>query len=200
MGRARGVVIPGALYHVVNRSAERRQIFHEPADYAAFLALIISACRQHALEVLAYCLMPNHWHLVLRPLQETALSAYMQWLTARHVSLYRRLKGTVGYGHFYQARFRSSLIENEAYFWNAFVYVEANAQRANLVPRAEDWRWSSLNERNGDGRGIIVPPPVSLPPNWTELVNQGLDPVDLEQLRDGLRRGVPYRPVRLCGV
>jgi putative transposase len=184
----------------VNRAVEGRTIFQEPADYAAFIALMIAAQRRYALELLAYCLMPNHWHLIVKPLEERALSAYMQWLTARHVSQHRRERGTAGRGHLYQARFFSSEIDTDVYFWNAFIYVEGNAHRASLVERAEDWEWGSLHERAKPTTGLIVPPSLPLPPNWTELVNGGLHHVELQELRDNFRRGVPYRPSRFAGV
>jgi putative transposase len=184
----------------VNRAIEDRRLFHEAADYAAFVALMLAAQQRHALEVLAYCLMPNHWHLIVKPLEERALSAYMQWLTARHVSHYRRERGSAGRGHLYQSRFFSSEVDSDAYFWNAFVYVEGNAQRANLVERAEDWEWGSLHERLNSSNRLISPPPSPLPPNWPELVNGGLQQVELQELRDSFRRGVPFRPTRFAGV
>jgi putative transposase len=188
VGRERRIVVPGMVYHVVNRATERRPIFHKAADYAAFLALVAKAGARFPIELLAYCVMPNHWHLVLRPLDAEALSAYMQWLTTRHVVHYRRMNGGGGNGHLYQGRFRSALVEDEAYYWNVFRYVEANALRANLVPRAEDWQWGSLFERQLPTLQLLTPPPVALPSNWTEIVNQVAEPLELAQLRESLAR------------
>jgi putative transposase len=200
VSRARGVVVAGALYHVVNRAVDRRQMFDDAADYAVFIALMVQAGKSYPIDVLAYCLMPNHWHLILRPLEKRALSAYMQWLEARHVFKHRRARGTSGLGHLYQSRFNGSMIETDAYFWNAFVYVEANALRAKLVDRAENWEWGSLYERHHPGRGLIVPPPLPLPSNWTDLVNRGLDQEELQQIRDDVRRGLPHRASGFLGV
>jgi putative transposase len=200
VSRRRGPVVPGTLYHAVNRAIEGHQLFHEAAEYAAFIALMLAARRRYALDLLAYCLMPNHWHLIVRPLEKDALSAYMQWLAARHVSHYRRERRTTGRGHLYQARFFSSPIETDVYFWTAFIYVEGNAQRAKLTERAEDWEWGSLYERKNPSSNLIVPPALPLPPNWTDLVNAGLQQVELQEMREKFRRGVPYRPARLAGV
>jgi putative transposase len=180
------------VYHVVNRAVDRRRIFTEPADYGMFLALVAAACQRCAVDVLAYCVMPNHWHLVLRPGDASALSVYMQWLTSQHVHHYRRTTDTLGHGHVYQGRFRSSVIDSEAYYWNVFRYVEANPLRAQLVTQAEDWEWSSLFERQNPGRELLTKPPVSLPPNWAAYVNDQIDATELSQLRDAFRRSAPF--------
>ncbi len=193
MGRAQRVVTPGMVYHVVNRATERRAIFLKTADYAAFLVLLAAACARFPVDLLAYCVMPNHWHLVLRPLEASALSAYMQWLTARHVDNYRRANGTLGCGHLYQGRFRSSLVESESYYWNVFRYVEANPLRAKLVDRAEDWEWGSLFERQKPFLHLLTPSPVALPANWLDIVNGAIDAVELAHFRESLNRCAPHR-------
>jgi putative transposase len=188
MGRAPRLDIPGMLYHVVNRAAERRRIFQESRDYAAFLAILAAARTKFPVELLAYCLMPNHWHLVLRPLEARALSAYMHWVTARHACQHRFTTGTAGCGHVYQGRFRSSLVARESYYWNVLRYVEANPVRANLVTRAEEWTWGSLFERQHSGGSVslLAAPPIALPANWCDIVNREIDSVDLAQLRESL--------------
>jgi putative transposase len=188
VGREKRIVIPGMAYHVVNRATERRTIFHKPADYAAFLALVAKANARFPIELLAYCVMPNHWHLVLRPLASDALSMYMHWLTGRHVSYYRYVHGTIGNGHLYQGRFRSPVVESDFHYWNVLRYVEANALRAGLVSRAEDWQWGSLFERQLPALRLLTPQTVPLPSNWVEIVNSEMDALELAKLRESLAR------------
>ena len=194
VGRPNRVIDAGMIYHVVNRAAERRRIFTEPADYGAFVALLAAAGERFPIDLLAYCVMPNHWHLILQPREGAALSAYMHWLTCRHVSQHRRDRGTTGNGHLYQGRFRSSLVDTEFYYWNVLRYVEANPVRVNLVERAEQWQWGSLFERETSSRTILAPSPISLPANWSDYVNGEIDPVELAEIRASLLRYEPHRP------
>ena len=122
--------------------------------------------------LLAFVLMPNHWHLVLQPHQPAELSRFLHRVTGIHAKRTRRASDTVGEGHVYQGRYHSVLLETPRRFINAIRYVEANPLRAGLVPRAELWPWSSLNERMRDA-GTLDDGPVVLPRDetWLEQVN-----------------------------
>jgi putative transposase len=188
------------VYHVVNRATERQALFVQDSRYELFLALLAVALQRFPITLLAYCIMPNHWHLVLKPLETRALSAFMHWLTARHARHHRFTTGTAGRGHVYQGRFRSSLVERESYYWNVFRYVEANPVRASLVARAEEWKWGSLFERQNPERSLLSPPPVSLPTNWAEIVNQGFHSAELTQFREWLNDRCQARAWHLPGT
>src|SRR5687768_3806955 len=89
-------------YHVVNRGNRRAEVFHHDGDYGAFVRVIRQACARIPMRVLGYCLMPNHFHLALWPLEDGDLSAWMQWLLTAHVRRYQRLHKTTG--HIWQGR------------------------------------------------------------------------------------------------
>ena len=88
--------------------------------------------------------MPNHWHLVLRPMEVTALAGFMGWVGVTHVRRHHEHYHRRGGGHLYQGRFKSFPTKNDEHFLTLCRYVEANALRAGLVEKAQDWRWSSL--------------------------------------------------------
>lgn len=191
MSRGRRIVPDNSIHHVLNRGNRRGGIFFKTADYEAFLRILADGLERYDLQILAYCLMPNHWHLVLFVKSGSALSAYMRWITSTHVRRYQQAHDGVGLGHVYQGRYRNSLIQTDEHLLSVLRYVEANALRAGLVSRAEQWRWSSLQRTTtSEGRHIISPSPVVRPSNWLELVN---DPEPrLAQIRRAIRRGHPF--------
>lgn len=177
-----------SVHHVINRGNERRVLFAANADFARFLKLMGWAKQQCPMRILAYCLMPNHWHMVLWPEQRGDLSRFMQRLCTAHAITLRRVTSTVGLGHVYQHRYHAFAVESEAYYYYALRYVEANPLRAGLVGAAKDWEWSSLPERLGENRGLIEDGPLKLPPRWPELVDTSVPADVLTDLRKRLRR------------
>lgn len=145
------------------------------------------------MRILAFCLMPNHWHMVLWPQVGSAVSAYIGWLSNVHVRHHHCHYGTTGLGHVYQGRFKNFLVQDGVHVYYVLRYVEANALRANLVERAEQWRWSSLARRCDDnGRSLLTEWPVLRPTDWTRYVNEGVREEELLALRRSARRGAPY--------
>lgn len=184
----------GLIYHVLNRAVARAEMFHKPADYDAFERVLAEAHRREPMRVLAYCLMPNHWHLVLWPNDDGQLSSFMRWLTHTHTQRYHAHYHTSGTGHLYQGRFKSFVVQEDAHLLRVCRYVERNALRANLVVRAEEWRWSSLWRRTrGDekAKALLHPWPLPEPADWIDTVNQPESETELSALRRSLRRGCP---------
>ena len=125
MPRTARATVGGVVYHILNRGNGRLKIFRKPGDYAAFVDLLIDAKQKADIKVMGFCLMPNHWHLVLRPRGDGDLAAYMSWLTNTHVKRYRsHYKQTSG--HLYQGRYKSFPVEEDDYFLTLLRYVEAN--------------------------------------------------------------------------
>jgi putative transposase len=183
---------PGdSVHHVINRGNDRRCLFASPSDFAEFLDLIVWAKGCCPIRILAYCLMPNHWHMVLWPEEPKAMPSFLHRLCTTHSIRWRKSTGTVGEGHVYQHRYHAFLIESEAYYFRALTYVEANPVRAGLVSSAAEWSWSSLAERLGADRGILDPGPLKLPDNWSALVDQAMTPSELEDIHSKLRKHSP---------
>src|SRR5438876_11287105 len=137
----------GLVFHVPNRAVARHAFFRKTADYQAFERVFTKALEKHPIRVLSYCLMPNHWHLVLWPSREGQLTEFVRWLTHTHTMRWHAHYHTSGTGHLYQGRFKSFPVQTDEHFLTVCRYVERNALRARLVRRAEAWRWGSLWRR-----------------------------------------------------
>ena len=106
--------------------------------------ILIKALEKHPLRLLGYCLMPNHWHMVLWPEKQRQLTEFLRWLTHTHRLRWHAHYHTGGTGHIYQGRYKSFPVESDDHLFAVLRYTERNALRANLVATAEDWRWGSL--------------------------------------------------------
>jgi putative transposase len=196
MGRPLRTSIGGYVYHVLNRGNGRETIFCKDGDYEAFRR-ILAQTQEHlpGVRLLAYCLLPNHWHLVLWPRKDGQLSDFMHWLTLTHTQRWHAHYDNVGGGHLYQGRFKSFPVADDEHFLAVCRYVERNALRAGLAERAESWPWGSLSQRRGKpaaGHPLLSDGPVARPRNWLSLVNQPQTEAELEAIRRSVIRGQPY--------
>lgn len=184
----------GFIYHVLNRANGRATFFHTPSDYAAFESILAEGLAMMPMRLLAYCLMPNHWHLLLQPYNDGDLSSFMHWVTVTHAQRWRTAHDTIGEGHLYQGRFKSFPVQGQYYYLTVFRYIEGNPVRAGLVKSSVDWRWSSLALRGGAAKGRLALSvgPVDLPANWNHLVDTLMRPKDMGKLEQSVRRGAPF--------
>jgi putative transposase len=185
----------GFVYHVLNRAVARQALFRKDGDYQAFERVLAETLAKHRMRVLAYTVMPNHWHFVLWPEGDGDLTAFMNWLTLTHTMRWHAHYHTSGSGHLYQGRFQSFPLEADEHLYTVLRYVERKALRAQLVGRAEQWRWSSLYLRaSGDARvtSLLHPWPLPLPGAWTELVNEAQTEAELAGVRRSVKRGSSY--------
>ncbi len=143
------------VYHVLNRGNGRMRIFHKGGDYEAFQRVLAEGLERYPVEVFTYCLMPNHWHLVVRPGADDALGRWLGWVGVTHVRRYLEHYHSRGGGHLYQGRFKSFPVAEDDYFLTLCRYVEANALRAGLAEAAEQWRWSGLWQRAEEAAGLV---------------------------------------------
>ena len=190
MARRRRVFPPGVVFHVVNRAAKRAQLFKTSSDYASFEQVLASALERDEVALFAYCLMPNHWHLLLSPTRAGSLSRFMHWLTTTHARRWQIDRDADGQGAVYQGRFKAVAVCNDHRFLWVCRYVERNALRAALVDRAEDWSWSSLSEST-EPRIRLNQWPVARPPDWNAFVNTPQTEAELEAVRNAVRTSEP---------
>jgi putative transposase len=173
------------------------RLFHKPGDYQAFEKVLMEGMQRYPVELLTYCLMPNHWHLVVRPMADDALGRWMGWVGVTHVRRHQEHYHSRGTGHLYQGRFKSFPVAEDEYFLTLCRYVEANPLRANLVERAEEWQWSGLWRRIHRAKGLTLSPwPVRRRSDWVQWVNAPPEQEQLEALRQSVQRGRPLGPAQ----
>ena len=194
MPRPARASVGGICYHVINRGNARAEVFHKERDYEAFIGLIAAACRRLAMRVPGYCLMPNHFHLVLWPRYDGDLSRWMQWLMTSHVRRYHAHYHSSG--HVWQGRFKAFPIQQDAHMLTVLRYVERNPLRARLVALAEDWAWSSLRWQGIRGRKhapeFLSDGPVARGRNWQQTVNRPMIEAEMLAIRTSVNRGTPW--------
>lgn len=191
MPRTARASVGGVCYHVLNRGNAQARVFHKDGDYQAFVDLIADACERLPMRVLAYCLMPSHFHLVLWPRRDGELSRWMQWLMTSQVRRYHSHYGSSG--HVWQGRFKAFPIQRDEHLLTVLRYVERNALRANLVERAQDWPWSSLRWWSRPNiPEFLHRGPVDRGRRWVADVNRAMSDLELEAIRRNVQRGRPW--------
>ena len=191
MARIARVVAPGYPHHVTQRGNRRQRTFFGAADYRAYLALMAEWCKRLQVNILAYCLMPNHVHLVAVPKTEDGLARAIGEAHRRYT---RRINFRQGWrGYLWQGRFGSCVMDR-AHAVAAARYIERNPVRAGLVKRAWEWPWSSAAAHVA-GRGDTLVPPggplVAEVSNWRRFLEPEDDPEEARVLRSHLRTGRP---------
>jgi putative transposase len=178
---------------VLNRGNARNEVFHKQEDYAAFVKLLGEASQRVSMRLLAYCLMPNHFHLVLWPRHDGDLSRWMQWLMTSHVRRYHRHYHSSG--HVWQGRFKAFPLQEDEHLLTVMRYIERNAVRAKSIPvrKVENWPWSSAGKplKNIE-KPLLDPAPVPRGQDWIAWVNQAITAAELKDLRESIMRGRPY--------
>ena len=195
MPRTARIAPGGMVFHVLNRGVGRMRLFLSEADFEAFERIIAKTLQTRPMRIVAYCLRPNHWHLVLWPEHDGDLGAFMQKLTITHARNWQEHRRRVGYGHLYQGRYKSFPVESDEHFYQVVRYVERNALRAGLVRRAESWRWGSLWRRLHGGAQspfTLSDWPLPQPASWLQYVNRPQTEAELSALRRSVKRGQPY--------
>jgi putative transposase len=174
----------GTTFHVVNRATHGELLYKDFGEYLSYLRLFACMLHRFPVDLFAFCLMPNHFHFLMRPATHAILIALMYELSKNHALGLRRWRGNEGRGAVYQGRYRASPVDSETYFYRAARYVERNPVRASLCERAEDWLWSSAS-RIGEIQGVLLSDwPVPRPENWLAFVND----VEPQQELDYIRR------------
>lgn len=170
-------------------------IFEDDGDYEAFEKVLGQAVERTEMRLLAYCLMPNHWHLVVWPRKDGDLSRFAGWLSLTHTQRWHAHRNSTGSGHVYQGRFKSFPVQSDEHFYTVTRYVERNALQAGLVRRAEQWRWGSLYRwlrGSAEDKTLLAKWPLSRRPGWVGHVNAAQTQAELQAMRRSIQRGTPF--------
>ncbi len=195
MPRSARVDIGNEIYHVINRANGRHQIFETDEDYHLFEKLLLETKELVDMRILAYIIMPNHWHLVLHPNKDGDLGTFMHRLSNAHTRKVHARTNTNGNGHLYQGRYKAFLVDTDNYLLTLIKYVERNPVRAKLVTRCEDWHWGSAWRRiHGSPvqMKLIDASPEPFPKNYRTWINSADTAKDLDTIRNSIKKGVPY--------
>lgn len=198
MARLARVVVPLIPHHVTQRGNRRQTVFFDDGDYAAYRDLIAAHCRAEGVAIWAWCLMPNHVHLMLVPPAPDALRAALGEAHRRYSRLINQREDWRGY--LWQGRFASCPMD-EAHALAAARYIELNPVRARLVERPEAWSWSSARAHlTGRNDGLTAIDALGVPVGeWEAFLRAGLDEATLESLRAGERTGRPLGSADFVG-
>ena len=184
MPRSARISAGGYIYHVINRGNGRARVFHDEGDYASFATLMTRAGDRTPMRILAYCLMPNHFHLVLWPREDGDMGDWMRWLLTTHASWHHKKYETSG--HIWQGRYKSFMTQDDGHLYTLLRYVERNPVRANLVDSAREWRWSSASRLTADVP--LEPWPIERPGNWHRRLDRPETSRELDTLRNCVNR------------
>lgn len=195
MGRPKRSDEAGLVYHMLNRANRRETIFHKNADYESFENILLEALDHADLLLYSYCLMPNHWHLVVSPQIDGEMGRFGQWLCLTHTQRYHAHYHTTGEGHLYQGRYKSFPVQSDGHFLALCRYVERNAFAAELCEQPDQWRYGSLwrwRHAAGSEKRLLSPWPIPRQSNWIDRVRMALSEKEQQRLQRCIKRGSPY--------
>lgn len=190
MPRMARLVVPGYPHHVTQRGNRRQRTFFSTADYEAYRDLLAEQIPKTGVDVWAYCLMPNHVHLILLPHEPDSLARSLRQTHARYA---RRINQAHGWrGHLWQERFHSFVMD-QTHLLAAVRYVERNPVRAGLCNHPHEWRWSSVHSNMQERRDKLMPanPMRALVHDWREYIVEDASPQVIEKLRRHSATGRP---------
>lgn len=184
MARQPRLCLPGFAHHVIQRGNNRQAIFKDKADFEFMLQLLLEYCRSFKVDVHAYVLMDNHFHLLLTPHSDNGLPQMMQAVGRRYVQYFNRRHGRTG--TLWEGRYRSTVVQTERYLLACMVYIDLNPVRAGMVGQASDWLWSSYGSNAGMRQDRLLTPhalywalgntPFAREATYAGLVQAGLPP------------------------
>jgi putative transposase len=194
MPRLSRTVFAGIPHHITQRGNRREDIFFTDEDREAYLTWLHEYCETFKVEILAYCLMTNHIHLVAVPARDDGLQRVLKPLHMRYAQRINRARGWKG--HLWQGRFFSSPLD-DAYLWAAVRYVERNPVRAGMAHHAEDYHWSSAAAHCGKRLDGLLnlesgwSKQFSVMEDWSAWLSEGDEAEEIEMLRRNVDKGLP---------
>ncbi|MFC1802259.1 transposase [Patescibacteria group bacterium] len=195
MPRVNRVDIGNQIYHVLNRANARVQIFDNDKDYQLFESVLEESKEKFDMRILAYSIMPNHWHLVLSPKNDGDLSKFIGWLSNTHTKRWHAIKKTTGQGHLYQGRYKSFVCQDDTHFLTLVRYVERNPKKANLVKKAENWKWGSVWRREmgtEKQKKLLSEWVISKPKEHLKYLNEPQNESEEKAIQNSIQKSCPY--------
>jgi len=195
MARSLRLDVGGEIYHCLNRAVGRQTIFKSPKDYAIFEQILVEVNDISNVKVLAYCIMPNHFHLVLQTEKDGELSEFMKFLTATHTQRHRVITHSVGEGPVYQGRYKSFIVQNDEHLFTVLRYVERNPFTAKLVNDPLGWKYSSAFRRykgTVESKKLLAKWPIDEPSDYVKILKSVISKKEIEKLEKSEQKGVPF--------
>ncbi len=194
MPRQARTVFPGVPHHITQRGNRREDVFYTDEDRETYLAWLEEYCRLHQVEILAYCLMTNHIHLIAIPKTETGLQSVLKPLHMRYAQRFNRQRGWKG--HVWQGRYFSSALDDQ-YLWAAIRYAERNPVRAKMVRKAENYTWSSATAHcKGQTDAVLTTKAYWKKQfesigDWSAWLAEGDQEEEITIIRRNVEKGIP---------
>ena len=185
----------GYVYHVIGRGLKPKPMFRSTEDYQEFDRTLAQAVDRFESRLLAFCVLPKHWHLVLIPRKDGDLSRLMAWLMTTHSARWHTKPRRSGTGGLYERRFRSFPVQDDMMLLNIIHFVESHPLRASLVELLDDWPWSSLVRRSIErplSGPLLSSPPVPLPLDWSHRLSLAMSVEKLDEIKHCIQRSCPY--------
>ncbi|MCY2984871.1 MAG: transposase [Planctomycetota bacterium] len=195
MGRAPRNSQGGYVYHVIGRGLKPKPMFRSIEDYQDFDSILARAVERFEPRLLAYCVIPKHWHLVLTPRKDGDLSKFMAWLTTTHSARWHTKPKRGDSGGIYERRFRSFPVQDNAQLLDVLRFVESHPIRAGLVEALSDWPWLSSSRRVQEPDAawpLLSIPPVPFPSDWNEQLSSEMPLETLDRINHSIHRSCPY--------
>jgi len=190
MPRLARVIVPGLPLHITQRGNRRQQTFFRTEDYLLYVSVLAERCKRYGVDIWAYCLMPNHSHLIAVPQTADGLRRAIGEAHRRYTREVNKEHGWLG--HLWQGRF-SSFVMDEAYTIEAARYIELNPVAANLVSRPEEYRWSSARAHLLGYDDVLVKrsPLLASVGDWSAFLQQRIPPDQPDRFRRHETTGRP---------
>ena len=185
----------GYVYHVLSRGLKPKPMFRSPEDFLEFDRTLAQAVERFEFRLLAYCVLPKQWHLVLIPRKDGDLSKLMAWLTTTHSARWHTKPRRAGTGGLYERRFRSFPVQDDTKLLDVMQFVESNPIRTSVVESLDDWPWSSFVRRKNSVTPLgplLSSPPVPLPMDWCQQLNLEMSVEKLDEIEHCIKRSCPY--------
>jgi putative transposase len=190
-----GRIAPGGfIYHVLNRGVGKMTLFRSGKDFQAFQRCLVETQKQTPMRVLGFCVMSNHWHLLLWPQRDGDLARFMMRLTIRHVRRWLEYRKQVGDGHVYQGRYKSFVIQDDGHLATVCRYVERNPVRAGMTRSCRDWTWSSAGQDDLPPELRVALTEFTGPrgKNWIDWVDRPQTAAEEQAVQDCIKKNRPF--------